>query len=220
MARTRRSICNFRVSFKRKLDKKRIALQFYRAAVRCNLQKIRKFIIMETIKVRATLKPATIADIFHGRDTYMNKLLFVKCPINGNFKGSYTIPELDNRNLPYRTYVEKNNVKNRNDFYKKELQIGLAAHIFYVLAIEHNDIDFQIKLKLRTGDFFDFFDSVDSIKPNVVYYVKVNAQEVTGPHYIPAITDVEHIKNAMQRGQLFVPTAQQTFEPYKIALAS
>ena len=175
---------------------------------------------METIKVRATLKPASIADIFHGRDTRMNKLLFVKCPRNGNFIGSYTIPELDNRNFPYHTYKELDAVKKSNDFYKKELYQGLAAQLFYVLAEVHNEYDFQIKLKLRTGDFFDFFDSENYTKPNVIYYVKVNANEVTGPHILPAITDVNYVKNAMERGQLFVPSAQQTFEPYKIAQAS
>ena len=175
---------------------------------------------METIKVRATLKPASIADIFHGRDTYMNKLLFVKCPTNGNFIGNYTIPELDNNNRPYHNYKELEAIDNRNKFFRKELSTGLAAQLFYVLSEVHNEHDFQFKLQLRTADFFDLFDSESATKANTIYYLKVNAQEVTGPHFMPKITDVNHVKNAMLNGKLFVPTAKQTFEPYKIAQAS
>jgi len=175
---------------------------------------------METIKVRATLKPASIADIFHGRDTYMNKLLFVKCPINGNFIGNYTIPELDNNNRPYHSYQELAAIEERNKFYRKELFTGLAAQLFYVLSEVHNEYDFQFKLQLRTADFFDLFDSETDTKPNTIYYIKVNAQQVTGPHFMPKITDINKVKNAMANGKLFVPTAKQTFEPYKIAMAS
>jgi hypothetical protein len=175
---------------------------------------------MQTLKVRATLKPATIADIFHGRDTYMNKLLFVKCPINGDFKGIYTIPELDNNLYPYHTYqeLEKRNASNR--YYKKEIFNGLATQIFYVLSDSHNEYDYQFKLQLRTADFFDLFISEKSTKANTLYYVRVNDQQITGPHYLPKETDINHLKNAMNTGKIFVPTSNQTFEPYKIAKAS
>jgi hypothetical protein len=37
---------------------------------------------------------------------------------------------------------------------------------------------------------------------------------------MPAITDINHVKNAMNAGKLFVPSANQTFEPFKMAIAS
>lgn len=175
---------------------------------------------METFKVRATLKPATIADIFHGRDTYMNKLMFVKCPKNGNFIGTYAIPEIQNTKRPYHTYKELNNIESSNKYYKKELSNGLASQLFYVLSESHNDYDFQFKLILRTADFFDLFYSENHLKQNTIYYVKVNSHEISGPHFLPKVTDINRVKNAMNAGQLFVPSANQTFEPYKIAIAS
>lgn len=175
---------------------------------------------METIKVRASLKPATIADIFHGRDTLMNKLLFVKCPKNGNFIGRYTIPELDNGNHPYHTYRELIEIEDRNKFYRQELTLGITAKLFYVLSDNHNDNFFQFKLILRTADLFDLFDGENYTKANAVYYVKVNEHEVTGPHYMLKNPDINHVKETMKLGKLFVPAAKQTFEPYKIAQAS
>lgn len=175
---------------------------------------------METIKVRASLKPATIADIFHGRYTFSNKLLFVKCPITGNFIGSYVIPELEYRQFPYHSYKELDYIKSRNDYHKKELSNGLASQIFYALSEVHNEYYSQIKLKLRTADFFDLFTSESSTKPNVVYYVKVSSTEVTGPHTLPAFTDINHVKNTMLQGKLFVPSKDQSFEPFITAQAS
>lgn len=175
---------------------------------------------METIKVRATLKPAGIADIFHGRSIYSHKLLFVKCPINGNFKGVYTIPEFTMEPLYFTTYRELSDIQSRNSAVKKEISTGIASQVFYKLSDEHNDFDFQFKLILRTGDFFDFFLSENAIKPNVVYYARLNQHEVTGPHVMPAITDINHVKNAMNAGKLFVPSANQNFEPFKMAIAS
>lgn len=175
---------------------------------------------METFKIRATLKPAGISDIFHGRDTYANKLLFVKCPVTGNFKGIYTIPEFKREPLYFTTYKELSAIQAANTYIKKEISTGIASQVFYKLSDQHNDFDFQFKLILRTGDFTDFFLSENSIRPNVLYYARLNQHEVTGPHLMPAITDINHVKNAMNAGKLFVPSANQTFEPFKMAIAS
>jgi len=176
---------------------------------------------METIKVRATLKPAGISDIFHGRDTYTNKLLFVRCLEKGCFIGAYKVPEIDNHDYPfYTTYKELDKIKDGNDYYRKELYEGISAHIFYTLSDAHNDFDFQFKLIIRTGDWFDFFEAENHVKPNVVYYVKVNSDQLTGPHAMSSNADPKYVKSAIEKGQLLVPSANQTFEPYKIAHAS
>lgn len=176
---------------------------------------------METIKIRASLKLALRSDIFSGVNTYANKVLFVNCPENGTFKGLYTIPELDNKSYVYGvTASELQEIKDRNTSIKHEIYSGLATQLFYKLSDSHNEFDFQFQLILRPGDWFDFFQAEQWLKPNVVYYVRVNNHEVSGPHYMPTMADIVHIKKAIENKQLYVPSANQTFEPYKIAAAS
>lgn len=172
---------------------------------------------MATIKIKAALRVATREDIFCDQTPLTNKLLFVKCPVTGEFRGVYVIPSWQSTQLPYASASVIRAVRNSNNYFMRELLDGLHYQLFYVLDEMKNQTSFTFKLNLKTADEFDFFEGLESVKQNLIYYVKISDTEIQGPHSLKFTLACDHIKKAIEAGKLFVPSKTQSFEPYKMA---
>ncbi len=175
---------------------------------------------METIKIRAVLRVATREDIFHEQTPIDNKMLFVQCPVTRDFKGVYVIDRLHNTSMPYFSPEENATGRKINNYMMRELLDGLHQQVFYVIDEQKSEKNFSFKIRLRTADEFDFFDSSKFVKQNLIYYVKVNDNEIQGPHVMKFTSECDHLKAAIQKGILYVPSKTQTFEPFNMAKAS
>ena len=175
---------------------------------------------MEIVKVRATLKLASQEDVFHGNETYENKMLFLRDQFTKEFLATYKIQSIDNRTFPYHSKEYKEMICAGNKYVRDELNELLQKKMLYKIAESHNSVDIQVKLILRTADEFDFFQNEKYFVPNVIYYIKVNDHELTGPHMLPFDASILHTKTALLNGKLFVPHKRQTFEEIKTAIAS
>lgn len=156
---------------------------------------------IKIIKVKATLVRASKLDLFTNSEVPReNKLFFYKHPLKNEFTDTYRIAGVD-----YYDIIEL----------YKAMQLG----VLYMLTENHNHNDYCFKLVLRTAEQFDFFDTPNWIKPNVLYYQKQSDTSIIGPLYIDSFTNIERIKSLLAAGKLFVP-GKQTFEPFLLKQAS
>lgn len=166
--------------------------------------------------VRATLKLASFQDLFHHDQTFENKTLFLKCPLKHDFIGLYKVPAVNNEEYPYMDAAQRQSIKETNKYWIDEINMHLANYSLYKLSESTNSMDFQFMLYLRPADDFDLFDSPIHQKPNIVCYLKLNSHDITGPINL---NDVENVKEKMERGQIYIPTKKQLFQPYKKSAA-
>lgn len=175
---------------------------------------------MGIIKIRAVLRVATREDLFNDQIPLANKMLFVKHPETREFNGVFVIDRLHSTNLPYVAPEENAFQRKLNNYTMRELLNGLHYQLFYVLDEEKSEKNFSFKLRLKTADEFDFFEGPNSVKQNLVYYTKINENEIQGPHIMKYSSQCDHISKALTDGILFVPSKTQTFEPFNLAKAS
>lgn len=172
---------------------------------------------MSVIKTRATLRIASSDDVYLGEKTLENKILFLKCPVRHTFVGTFKLLGLDFHDYPYHSKDKRDDVFQRNSFIKNEINMHLKNHSLYKLSQNTNSMDFQFTLYLRPAEEYDLFYCPSLQVPNVVCYLKLNENDIAGPLNL---NDVLDVKNKFLKGQIYVPTTIQTFEPFKLSHAS
>jgi hypothetical protein len=172
---------------------------------------------MSVIKTRARLRIASYDDVFLGQKTLENKIFFLKCPVRHSFVGTYKLLGLDFHSYVYSSEEKRDLIFQRNDFIRSEIDMHLRNHSLYKLSDNSNGNDFQFMLYLRPALEHDLFYTASLQIPNVVCYVKLNENDIAGPL---SLNDVLDVKNKFIKGQIYVPTTTQTFEPIKLSNAS
>lgn len=171
---------------------------------------------MERLEIRAGLRLATFDDcLLHGK-ILTNKTVFIKNRLNGQFEALYKLPnhyECDDS--------EKDKIwKESNEYNINEIKTAIIFQNYYVLSEQYNSLHFNFKLILREAEFDDLTYTSTFVKENALYFVRVNAMEISGPHYLPETASASYVRKAIQDKKLFVPIKEQTYEPIKLSNAS
>ena len=174
---------------------------------------------METIKIIAELELCSQDDVYCGKNTFENKKLFVKDQFSDKFMGCYTLPQLDNHTYPYDTLEQKKHRALVQDYNKREINNLLIHKMLYKISERSDKANFCFQLVLQLAEEWDVLDTPKFVKPNVIYYLRKNSNEIIGPYTLTEHSSIMRLKAALEQKKIYI-IGKQTFQSVQKSLAS
>lgn len=166
--------------------------------------------------IRRTLVRCSKSDFFdtHGR-ILENTTYYLKDESTYQFKDRYYIGSI------YGISIDPSDYKLTEDYYLRQINYLVASNLVFKLTDNHNTLDFNFKLYLKSAESDDLFTATTNwLLTNTTYFCINNQNQIVGPLTIFSNHSGDEFRELFNKGLILVPLKKQTFEPFKFAAAS
>jgi len=165
--------------------------------------------------IRGTLARCCKDDFFrHGR-IIENATYYIKDESTFQFKDRYVIDSI------YHNSITPSDYQLTEKYYLEQIEYLTSRNLVFKLQENYDSLKYNFNLYLQTASEFDiYYGSTNHMRINTTYYCITPQNQILGPFNIEEKHSGEKFRNFLQKGLLLVPTKKQTFELFKMAVAS